>query len=188
MKWALILLILLSGCGTQLSIDPAFESYVTRWNQLYPNNKVAVNTQFANLIQNGIAGEWDGIQVWIDTATWNKLTDFGPSTVDGSGRQQLIFHEWGHAMFGYGHDFNCYFIYDSSQIVQCLIPNSPAQLYYVPRSIMYPWIFGDSNAYQDYLDYYLQQLGVCITCTTYVNGNNGLNQKRNQSLSTIRID
>jgi len=178
MKW-LFLLLLLCGCGKP-NIDPAFQGYVNEWNDTYPNNKVNVDVQFRNLIADNIAGSWNGVQVLIDPTNWYSMQE--------PGQQQVIFHEFGHAIFNYGHDFYC-FVPTNSELtpVQCVIENNPGVFVYVPRSIMFPYVFGDMTPYTEYNGYYIEQLGNCTTCTDPRNGSSN-DQIRKEVLPGIRID
>lgn len=160
--------IILSSCAANISIDPTFSPYVSAWNSIYQNNPVTVSINFADLTADDAVGEWDGIQIWIDQTYWNN-------TNVNNTRQQLIFHELGHAEFHYGHDFYCISTEDFETVVECYLtfsPSTPPQNYfYIPRSIMYPWVFGEETIFLYYLNYYENQLNNCTTCTSDVNGN-----------------
>lgn len=173
MKWALILFILISSCAKP-NIDSAFQSYVNQWDGIYTNNKVRVDVQFQDLSAKKFAGQWDGVQISVDIAVWASLNE--------SGRQQVLFHEFGHAMFGYGHDFYCISAIDVS-VSKCLMTDNVYA--YIPRSIMYPWVFGDLSPYSDNNGYYVEQLKNCSTCTDHTNGNG---KNRRQVIGNFKID
>lgn len=153
-KTLIFLIILLSGCGQidrNITIEPSAKIYVDEWNDLYPNNTVNVDIVKGDLSSSGAVGDWDGYQITIDSNYWNKLRDLG--------RQQLIWHELGHAMFNYKHDWGTTTLYDDV-----------GQPHSVERSIMYPFVFGDDEIYAYFHSYYETQLGSCQTCDSNVNG------------------
>lgn len=180
MKKFLIALLLLTGCAQTppIVIDPAFQPFVNQWNALYPSNSVNVSMQFADLSAYDAVGEWDGVQVWIDSTFW--------STASIPEEQQVIFHELGHAEFSYGHDWYCITVGDISAVLNCIVTDSPwaseQDWGYVPRSIMYPYVFGENSFYLDpsWVTYYENQLSSCTTCTSPINGNGTSSDTKNQ--------
>lgn len=158
----------LTGCGKP-NIDPAFQLYVDQWNQQYPDHKVDVDIQLSNLGGN-IAGQWDGNQVTIDVTFWNQSRQ--------DGRFQVLFHELGHAEFNYAHDPVCISVGNPSDSRDCLVSNASYGTYnYVPRSIMFPFAYGDDPFFATWKDYYLGQLGSCTTCTDFMNGDSSFRQE-----------
>jgi hypothetical protein len=170
---SLTVMLLLTGCGKQL-IDDQFRPYVDEWNNSYKNNIVDVPMSFANMLNHdgtGRVGYWDGTQVTIDPTFW--------STANEGAKKQLVWHELGHAMFNYAHDFDCIDISTGEDVGHCWVsPSSePASDFaVVPRSIMFPWTFGEDAFYSAEDRYYTEQLANCVTCTTAKDGGNDHNK------------
>lgn len=73
--------------------------------------------------------------VLVDTTEWQYLGDLG--------REQLIYHELGHCALGlFEHD-------------EEYIQTAGKQM---PRSIMFPIVFGDSSVYAEFRGYYINEL------------------------------
>lgn len=162
-------LLILSACGKPYSIDPQLQPMVDQWNTTYPGNPVKnMNMIMGDLQAEDAVGSYNEIdQIIIDQTFWNEN--------GADAKQQVVFHELGHAMFHYGHDFYCVDTANHSSPVLCMVrfdeSLSVSDYVLIPRSIMYPWAFGEDIFYPSQLEYYLPQLNTCITCTNPMNGN-----------------
>lgn len=159
----LFLALISLGCGKP-HIDGALQPYVDQWNSVYPDHKVDVDMYMGDLSNIGAAGECSGSQVTIDTAFWNDSGYLG--------RQEVVFHELGHCVLNYGHDFECMNIKNFSDTTTCYVYSGSSNYTYIPRSVMFPWTFGDDYFYAPNLEYYLLQLSTCSTCTNPANAAN----------------
>lgn len=131
----LLLLWLLSGCAARnYDIDPAFLEYANRWEAIY-GVEVETDIRFADLKDNtvGLCSGGSKKVITIDAEYWNDQTDFG--------KEELIFHEFGHCLLNLGHD-------------NSLIMMNGVQ---IPKSIMYPYTIGDA-VYAPNRDYYREEL------------------------------
>lgn len=160
------LLILLSSCAKP-QIDGRFAPYVNEWNQDYPDAKVNVSILFGTPdpacsgSQCSVVAVWDGSQITVDEKSWNILGHGYP-------QKQLIYHELGHAMFNYQHDIKCIDPSNPDAPVDCTLSVTPwtqaSSYIYIPRSIMYPYVFGAASFYEEWDAYYTKQLPTCETC------------------------
>lgn len=147
MKYIIYLYILiLIGCGQDpysegiKTNNPIFNEHIEYFKYLY---RVDVNvpiilTDITDGHSVGICHAYtpNNHHNWIeiDSKYWLKLSYYG--------KQQLIFHELGHCVLGLNHDNTL------------MVVNN----YTIPRSIMYPYHFGEMWYYKYYLNYYYQEL------------------------------
>ncbi len=145
----LFIIFILCGCYKlpilTISIEPQFQEYVSQFESLYgikidgsivSTEKVPFDSAHVVAVcQNyGRNSRWN--VVYVQRKFWDKA--------DFHTRQEMLFHELGHCVMG---------LKDDLTITQMGgIPN-------VPRSIMYPWLFGDTLVYRENLEYYLKELG-----------------------------
>lgn len=139
-----IVLILLANLGCAMprdvEVSTAFKPYYDRFNQWYGTD-IHIPISFANLGGQGYAGM---CEIWssgyrdikIDQVYWNKI--------DEDSKQQIIFHEGGHCHFNRKHN-------------KGLIDMPDGRL--CPKSIMYPYAFGNPCYGLRLLDY-LKELPV----------------------------
>jgi hypothetical protein len=171
MKYLFIFTLLVMGCGQKppviITIDPKVQPYVDQWNGLYPDHLVDVDVIIGDLSSTSAVGICDGVKVTLDSTYWERSSDLG--------RQQVLFHELGHCVFNYAHDWGQIELYDNN-----------GNSYMVIRSIMYPFTFGEQVEYSQFHDYYEKQLGSCQTCTSHLNGD-GTTFKR-EDFNGVRID
>ena len=128
----------ITGCGQQhesstFTINEDFQNYVSLFEQ-ETEEKVRIDIDY-NKLEYPIVGVCitytnDYKEIQIDPDGWIQF--------DENYREELIFHELGHCILGRDHDSN-------------LISSIR-----VPKSIMYPYIFG--NAYSRYKNYYLDEI------------------------------
>lgn len=144
-KVVFILLVILVGCGKtypppKQTIETELIDFVQKFEQRY-NIKVNASIQFVDELPSPSVGVCHSYYanspsnyIEIDKSYWD--------TLDYYGKEQLIYHELGHCVFDYGHD-------ESVIIVEG---------YTIPKSIMYPICFGHIWFYEQYNEYYLQEL------------------------------
>lgn len=138
---SLLIFFLLSNsiaCGQQyeqnnFKINADFQNYVDLFEEKI-KQKVKIDIDY-NKLEYPIVGVCitytNGYkEIQIDSDSWVEY--------DENYREELIFHELGHCVLGRDHD------------------NSIIEGYRVPKSIMYPYIFG--YAYNKYKVYYLEEL------------------------------
>lgn len=136
-----VLLLMMSGCG-KAYIDPSFQPYVNRWNNIY-EHKVDVPMYFKDLsyFKDNTVGLCDGEEVFIDPSYFN--TCLTTETACFYKREQLIFHELGHCVLGLEHNTNKIWFAGSGPY---------------PESIMYPQAFGDDPIYDTEHTHYVDEL------------------------------
>lgn len=118
--------------------EPAFESYFKQFEDLTGISTQDVSTKFQAQkdMLVGTCHSWSTGEREIQIAYyyWEVLSELE--------KQNLIFHEAGHCSLNLGHDDT--FIEQDNTIM--------------PRSIMYPYLFGDFPVYEKYLTYYHEEL------------------------------
>ncbi len=138
----MILSIGVSACGEfhtpeqfkPAEIDPDFQAYVDKFESQYQTN-VNIDIKYSELEEFtlGMCYSYTDPKynyIEVDGSSWLEL--------DENHREELIFHELGHCIFGREHD------------------NLFLDEVGVPKSIMYPYIFG--LEYFEYKSYYLEEL------------------------------
>lgn len=146
MKYLSILIVLIiGGCGKKLPqpkgyIDPEFIEIVRHFEATY-NVKVYVSLEFAESLEDSSVGVCHSFQT-NSPSNWIEIKKGYWDNINYYAKEQLIFHELGHCVFGYGHD-ESYIEKDG---------------YSIPKSIMYPVCFGHNWYYEYYNNYYLQEL------------------------------
>lgn len=141
MKTKLIaLMLLLSACGPKErgAIDPAFDSYVQDFEMKVGMPVTGVDIVFAPT-------EYPAIGVCYQYSSGNNKIHVDPkkwASMDGYGREQLMYHELGHCVLGQGHN------------------NAEIKLgrWTVEGSIMNSYWFGNSWYYIKYNSQYKQAL------------------------------
>ena len=126
------------ACGDALQqsppvIDTAFDSYVNKFESKI-NKKVNVDVKFA-------PQEHPTVGVCITYTNGQREIEIDQIYWEGASaahKEVLIFHEFGHCILGRDHD------------------TSLLDGYFMPKSIMYPYIFGDKYLEQE--NYYLSEL------------------------------
>lgn len=145
MRLLLSLLLLYSffGCslGLRNKIEPPYEDFVSSFEQTFHTKYFGSVRSYDNLREYGVLGLCRNYGfnnrkniVFIDSRWW-----------DGAGydaREQMIFHELGHCVLNRKHE-------DSF-----IIRNATT----IPKSIMYPVVFGELSIYKDNRDYYINEL------------------------------
>ena len=120
-------------------VQDEFKIHVAKFEQVY-NTKVHMTITWDTLDEKtmGVCHYWsDGRRkINIDNVKWSKLTVLG--------QEELIFHELGHCHFDLDHD-------DTTM--------NMGRWSNIPRSIMYPYIFGNTAHYAEFQDYYINELG-----------------------------
>lgn len=129
-------LILLIGCSVGPGTPPLL-MYVKRFEHEC-KRLVTIPVLFADL-QGRSAGNCQirgGIRrIYIDYKEWMQYSDLG--------KEQLVFHELGHCVLNrYKHD-------DTFIQIRGVL---------MPRSIMYPVVFGYTEAYEENREYYVKEL------------------------------
>ncbi|NJO65047.1 MAG: hypothetical protein HC836_45145 [Richelia sp. RM2_1_2] len=119
-------------------IDLGIIEYIQRFEEFY-NHKVEYSVTFVDAMENNVVGVcyyWSngGRSVKISKEFWALSHDLE--------RESLIFHELGHCSLNRDHT------------TETIAYNN----YSVPRSIMYPYIFGGSHYYEERRDEYIQEL------------------------------
>jgi len=74
--------------------------------------------------------------IYIDKDSWKRLEL-------GLGREQLVFHELAHCVFGLEHDHN-----------EVELPDGDMG----PKSLMYPYTFGDDRVYENNRQFYIESI------------------------------
>jgi hypothetical protein len=159
MKKALVLSLLLTGCGAPTDnftytdlrtrdytiIDPVFTPFLATFQNYY--DVVLKNTHVIFASTNEIIANSSGIcsmatnqksLIMINKDYWDLSNVFG--------REQLLFHELGHCILNLGHDAGKLDITVDSQTQA------------IPNSIMYPSSFGNNPYYPYVRQHYLEQL------------------------------
>lgn len=137
MKYILLFL-LLTSCASRKAyyINPEFRSYVETFEDL-TKRRVAVTVNFGELPMTK-AGTcqitWFSNTVTINPVMWEYE--------DEMWREQLIMHELGHCVLGLDHDSRIGTPFSSI----------------APRSIMNPYVFGNSGDYRHNREYYFLEL------------------------------
>lgn len=144
-KLLLLSLLFTIGCQEQLpppkgTFEPEFIEYITEFENYY-KVKVNVSIQFTDDISGNTVGVCH-IFTNNNPSNWIEIDKSYWEGLDYYGKQQLIYHELGHCVFGYGHDESFVNI----------------DGYEIPKSIMHPYCFGFSWYYEEYLSYYLEEL------------------------------
>jgi len=123
---------------TDKKIDPEFQSHVDRFSK-YLGRKVEIRIQFEELDDEtvGLCAIYsDGYrEIEIDREYWDDAEE--------SVRDELIFHELGHCILDLDHD-------------ETLI--NKGNYYQIPNSIMYPFTFGYTSYYKEFIEEYHQEL------------------------------
>lgn len=137
MKYLFFLSFLLLGCASRaVEIAPEAKIYADRWEGIY-GIEVDVPVKMADLKDNTVGlcttKGGKGVEITLDIEFWNEASDYG--------REELIFHEFGHCLMGLGHD--------STKVVI----NGKT----IPRSIMFPYVIGDTT-YSENQNYYREEL------------------------------
>ena len=155
MKTILLSVFILSGCGAVIDdlrhkptkdfdwvSDATLTPYLQRFADYYKVKTSHIATEYADLNIDdkhtvGLCWSYDdgARKIQIDAEYWNVTTD--------NGKEQLIWHELGHCALNLEHDETLIYRDDYGSI---------------PKSIMYPSVFGDSYFYEDLKDYYFKEL------------------------------
>lgn len=146
--------VLLNGCGSDIFLDhiksnekvchraphvePEFADHVQKFRDVY-QTEVSILVEWDDLDEKtmGICYSWDDgyREIKIDRAKWPNLT------VDS--QEELIFHELGHCKFNLDHREETM---DSGKWKK------------IPKSIMYPYVFGDAYYYDEFRQHYYDEL------------------------------
>lgn len=132
-----------TNCGDQLEqniIDSEFYSFVSNFENTY-NVQVRVSIKLSDDVSDKYAGickmTIPNIRtnvIKIKKSYWQKLSYYG--------KEQLVFHELGHCVYGAKHTTETIDNIDGS----------------IPKSIMYPIHFGQHNYYKIHNQYYINEL------------------------------
>lgn len=108
--------------------------YADRFESIY-GREVNIKVTFGSLKENNVGVCIYGVnrEIILDREFWDEITD--------AGREELIFHEFGHCILNLGHDST--FVLINGNVM--------------PKSIMYPYIIG-GTVYLDNRGYYLEEL------------------------------
>jgi hypothetical protein len=123
------------GCAQRsYNIPPEVAKFADLWEGIY-GVEVKINIYFDDLKGNTVGTCYTGDEdkIVLDREFWDQSSDLG--------REELIFHEFGHCLLGLGHD-NTLTVINGKQI---------------PKSIMYPYTIGD-NIYGEFQQYYREEL------------------------------
>lgn len=115
------------------NIDSAFDPFIKNWEETY-GIKVTVNVLFGEL-PDKIAGQCFLKTVTINKKYWDEYSYYG--------KEQLLFHEFGHCLMNLGHD-------------RTTVKNSDGLI--VPKSFMWPYTFGDRSYYKGERDRLIEEL------------------------------
>lgn len=150
---ALIIVLALIGCGQEIKDfrvsnenpnfahhrEPLLESYMLAFDKTYNANSNHISTFFKKLDSDTVGlATWyeNGVtKIEIDPVFWKSASDLG--------KEQLMLHEYGHAVWHLEHNENTIYIKNYGAI---------------PESIMYPSVFGDFYYYKDFHSYYIKEL------------------------------
>lgn len=155
MRNTILIALVLSGCGSTVVTDyihrtdhvnhrtpyveEEFKVIVARFEARYSTQvSMAITWRKLDKLIMGECHFWDDgyRRIYIDNAKWGNLTI--------KGQEQLIFHELGHCQFDLDHDES----------------KMPYKEYgNIPRSIMFPNVFGDRAYYAELKQYYYNELG-----------------------------
>lgn len=119
----------------EFTIHEDFKNYVTAFEQEI-GDKVEINISYSPQEYPTIAicyyyyNSPERNYIEVDQDSWNNSIE--------SAREEIIFHELGHCILGRDHD------------------NNMIKEYSVPKSIMYPYVFG--FAFHEYRQYYTSEL------------------------------
>ncbi len=132
MRSEFFLLLFLVGCGPAI-VDPKLAPYFQRFSTAIGVDTNGVNGAFVPVTRPAIA------QCVIDGSRTVQVDPDYWATMDDNGKEELLFHELGHCVLFLQHIFT-------------FLPNT------CPTSIMYPYIFGDSECYINNRQYYWNEL------------------------------
>lgn len=127
------------GVNTQPFVEKEIMSYVDKFNSTY-NTIVNIEIKFKELDDN-IAG----ICYYYGSESFSNYIEIDKiifSEYSNLGKEELIFHELGHCIFDREHTVDLFY-YKNSMI---------------PKSIMYPYVFGESFFYNENSSYYYNEL------------------------------
>ena len=147
----IFLIVLLASCAPPLSQQPAevnseLVSYIDQFEEIsgqrYTGRTIFSTKEFLQQYGEQVIAlcfkyTSGKKEIYIDEEFWEQA--------DETYKQEAIFHELGHCVLNREHD--------SSLIAG----SEEGTIYTVPRSIMYPYVFG-GRLYTKFYDYYTQEL------------------------------
>jgi len=134
MRFLLITLLILSGCGSAQQ-EPAFRPHYDEFKRRYNTDPYGVSIEFG-VPDDNQAGQchiW-ARRITVKQSEWESMEHYG--------KELLVFHELGHCVWGLRH------IEDEMEY----------RGERMPRSIMYPAAFGDLHYYKELRELYLKEL------------------------------
>jgi hypothetical protein len=142
---------LLTSCGKiyntnkQVNIEEEFQPYIDSFVNLSVdlNKPIIIDNLIVRYGNNPDNDKYLGVCI---TGLETPIIEINPNywvNLNESEKEHVMFHELGHCVLNRGHDEGQLLLEDLG--------------YYIPKSIMYPYIFS-SNVYESNYDYYVNEL------------------------------